>query len=51
MKSWLRKLWTSIMASHERRARAEALRHLDARTLRDIGMESWIDLDRVWGTR
>ncbi|HYD55288.1 MAG TPA: hypothetical protein VEB41_00120 [Burkholderiales bacterium] len=51
MKNWLKKIWTSVKESHERRVRAEALRHLDARTLRDIGMESWIDVNRMWGAK
>jgi uncharacterized protein YjiS (DUF1127 family) len=49
MRNWLKKAWNAMLASYERRATREALRQLDARTLRDIGMESWIDMSRLSG--
>lgn len=49
MKNWLKNAWRAMLASHERRAAEETLRRLDARTLRDIGLESWIDPSRFMG--
>jgi uncharacterized protein YjiS (DUF1127 family) len=41
MKNLLRKAWAAIVAAQQRRATQRVLRHLDARTLKDIGLESF----------
>jgi hypothetical protein len=41
MKKLLKQAWAAVMAARRRRALAHALAHLDARTLKDIGLESW----------
>lgn len=41
MKQYLKKAWAVFKAAQERRAQARMLRHLDARMLKDIGLESW----------
>lgn len=41
MKKLLKQAWTAVLAARARRAQAEVLSRLDARTLKDIGLESW----------
>ncbi|HWA36615.1 MAG TPA: DUF1127 domain-containing protein [Burkholderiales bacterium] len=41
MKRVLKQIWAAIVAAQARRAQAQVLAHLDARTLKDIGLESW----------
>lgn len=41
MKQLLIKAWNAVLAAHRRRATRDLLRHLDARTLKDIGLESY----------
>ena len=44
MRAFIRKLWTGLQAALERRGRRQAelyLADLDARTLKDIGLEPW----------
>lgn len=41
MKQYLKKAWAVFMAAQERRASERMLRHLDPRTLKDIGLEPW----------
>jgi hypothetical protein len=41
MKQLLKKAWQAMAAAQARRAQATVLAHLDARTLKDIGLESW----------
>lgn len=40
MKQLLKNAWAALAAAHDRRARAQMLAHLDARTLKDIGLDS-----------
>jgi hypothetical protein len=40
MKQLLKNAWAALVAAQERRARVQVLRQLDARTLKDIGLES-----------
>jgi hypothetical protein len=44
MKQYLKKAWAAFKAAQEHRAQARMLRHLDAHTLKDIGLEPWSDL-------
>ncbi len=41
MKHLFRKAWDAMVAAQQRRATHRMLRHLDARTLKDIGLESY----------
>ena len=41
MKKFLAGKWAAFVAAQERRATQRMLRHLDARTLKDIGLESY----------
>ncbi len=41
MKDLLKKAWARVVAAQQRRATRHVLRHLDARTLKDIGLESY----------
>jgi hypothetical protein len=41
MMQQLKKAWAVLMAAQERRAQARMMRHLDARMLKDIGLEPW----------
>jgi hypothetical protein len=41
MKKLWKQAWSAVMAAQQRRAQAHVLAHLDAHTLRDIGLESW----------
>lgn len=41
MMQQLKKAWAALVASRQRRAQARMMRHLDARTLKDIGLEPW----------
>ena len=36
--------WTNLMRARQARIDREALARLDARTLRDIGLEAWITI-------
>jgi uncharacterized protein YjiS (DUF1127 family) len=40
MKDLIRKAWKAMAAAQQRRATQSVLRHLDARTLKDIGLEA-----------
>lgn len=41
MKEFLARTWAAILAAQKRRATQRLLRHLDARTLKDIGLEAY----------
>jgi uncharacterized protein YjiS (DUF1127 family) len=41
MKDFLARTWAALLAAQERRATKQILRHLDSRTLKDIGLESY----------
>ena len=41
MKKFLAGKWAAFVAAQQRRATQRMLRHLDARTLKDIGLESY----------
>jgi uncharacterized protein YjiS (DUF1127 family) len=40
MKDVLKRAWGAMVAAQQRRAMHQVLSHLDARTLKDIGLES-----------
>ena len=42
MKDLFKKAWGAMVAAQQRRATRSVLRHLDARTLKDIGLESHV---------
>ncbi len=44
MKQLLVNAWNALLAARRRRATRDVLRHLDARTLKDIGLESYAEL-------
>jgi uncharacterized protein YjiS (DUF1127 family) len=41
-----RRIWARLVAARQRRATQRVLRHLDARTLKDIGLESYAAASR-----